>query len=89
MLIVEYDGRHHIEVREQWARDLRRREELESQGWRLVVIIAEDLQRDPEGTLERIRRAMADRGLRIPPRPSAEWYRLFGGRRTTRSVRAA
>ena len=89
MLIVEYDGRHHIEVRDQWARDLRRREELERDGWRLVVIIAEDLQRDPDGTLERIRRAMADRGLRIPPRPSAEWYRLFGGRRPSGSARAA
>ncbi|GAA3630683.1 DUF559 domain-containing protein [Microlunatus ginsengisoli] len=76
-LIVEYDGRQHVDVRAQWAADLKRREELERDGWTLVVITGADLFGDPEGTLERIRRALADRGCRTPRRAPAQWYRLF------------
>ena len=52
-LIVEYDGRQHAENTAQWNRDLRRREELESLGWRIVVVTARDLNGEPGATLDR------------------------------------
>jgi hypothetical protein len=35
-VIVEYDGRHHSEVRANWLHDIKRREALEREGWRHV-----------------------------------------------------
>jgi Protein of unknown function (DUF559) len=37
-LVIEYDGWHHLMEKKQWSRDLKRREWLESKGWRIVVI---------------------------------------------------
>jgi hypothetical protein len=80
-LIVEYDGRHHTEVRANWLKDIKRREALEREGWRLVVVTAEGLYDDPLDTLHRVRLALSERGWhqrsrRIP----AEWHRLFTDR---------
>jgi hypothetical protein len=61
---VEYDGRHHVERQEQWGRDLLRREELEADGWRFVVITAADVYKTPEQTLARIVATLRERGLR-------------------------
>ena len=93
-LAFEYDGRHHAPVVDpayvpldtvhrtqpsQWRKDLRRREESDAEGWRIVVFVNEDLTVDPAGTLERARRAMIAAG--IPARiRSSEWRRYFGGR---------
>ncbi len=75
-LAVEYDGRHHIEREPQWERDLRRREELEAQGWRFVVITSTDIYLKPEQTLARITAAMNLQGMVIP-RLHERWRNYF------------
>ncbi|NHN57257.1 DUF559 domain-containing protein [Calidifontibacter sp. DB0510] len=59
-IAIEYDGRHHIDRQAQWQADILRREELEAEGWKFIVVTNEDL-RDPEALLERIRRAIRER----------------------------
>jgi very-short-patch-repair endonuclease len=75
-LAVEFDGRHHIERRGQWQQDLHRREELESAGWRLIVVTSSDLYADPLGLLMRIADAIQLAGA---PRPQLRdgWHRHF------------
>ncbi|WP_153397073.1 DUF559 domain-containing protein [Ornithinicoccus halotolerans] len=75
-LAIEYDGRHHAESTRQWQGDIRRREELDRWGWRVVVLTASDIFRTPEETLRRVRLAMADCGMRVPPMRD-EWRRHF------------
>ncbi len=53
-LIIEYDGRQHTESSGQWRRDLRRREELDRLGWRLIVITSDDLHDAPGAVLTRV-----------------------------------
>lgn len=80
-LIIEYDGRHHAESAEQWSNDILRREELEAQGWRIIVINADALFNHPTLTLQRIRSALEDRtSTRLPRRVAPEWYRQFADR---------
>jgi hypothetical protein len=80
-VIVEYDGRHHREVRANWLKDIKRREALEGEGWRLVIVTAEGLYDDPLETLQRIRGALTDRGWQLRSRRiPAEWHRLFTDR---------
>jgi hypothetical protein len=77
-LIIEYDGWHHLLEKRQWGRDLKRREWLESQGWRIVVINSDAFYNEPLPTLQRIRDAMIARGQpRLPSRPPAAWVRQF------------
>jgi len=38
LLIIEYDGRQHAEDDRQWGRDIERREQLDTDGWRLIVV---------------------------------------------------
>ena len=66
-LAVEYDGRHHVERVDQWERDHGRRDELENDGWRLLVVTAKGIYREPEVTLDRIWRALRERGVRVGP----------------------
>jgi hypothetical protein len=42
-LIIEYDGRHHAYNDEQWSRDLERREWLDQDGWRIVIVVSEGI----------------------------------------------
>lgn len=79
LLAIEYDGRHHIVRQGQWRQDLARREELEGDGWRFVVLVAEDLYSTPEQTLARLVNAFAERGRRVRIRRE-EWRRYFPGR---------
>lgn len=67
MLAIEYDGRQHAESTRQWQGDVRRREELDSDGWRLVVLLAPDIYRTPQQTVDRIRAAMHQCGMQVPP----------------------
>lgn len=77
-LVVEYDGWQHRLDQGQWSSDIKRREWLEGQGWRVLVINSEAFYGDPVDTLRRIREAMVDRGeRRLPPRPPAVWVRQF------------
>ena len=68
-LAIEYDGRRHAESTKQWQGDVRRREELDGDGWRLVVLLAPDIYQTPEHTLGRIRAAMHQCGMPVPPEP--------------------
>jgi hypothetical protein len=80
-LIIEYDGRHHTEVRANWLSDIKRREALEADGWRLVIVTSEGLYDTPLETLQRVRFALAERGCHIrSPRIPAEWQRIFTDR---------
>jgi len=75
-LAVEYDGRHHVERIDQWNRDHDRRDELEDQGWRLIVVTAKGIYREPEVTLDRIWRALRERGVQLGPLDDG-WRRHF------------
>jgi very-short-patch-repair endonuclease len=77
-LIIEYDGVQHRLEAAQWPRDLRRREWMDHDGWRLIVINSDAYHREPRGTLLRIREALAERGCRdLPTRTPAAWDRHF------------
>jgi very-short-patch-repair endonuclease len=77
-LIIEYDGRQHATNTVQWQRDLKRREELDALGWRLVVVTAEDLYDAPEQVLVRVRAALIERGATgIRRQFKTEWLRYF------------
>ncbi|ORV61456.1 hypothetical protein AWC03_09640 [Mycobacterium europaeum] len=56
---VEYDGDHHRSNRRQYARDQWRIRKLETLGWIVVRVIAED---KPQEVLSRVRGALARRG---------------------------
>ena len=80
-LIIEYDGLQHLRDPAQWSRDLLRREQVERQGWRIIVINSDAYYNQPAATLARIRQALADRGCRdLPARPPAAWTRQFQSR---------
>lgn len=75
---IEYDGRQHAESTGQWVRDVGRREWLDNEGWRLLVVLSGDIYRHPSKTLERIVGALRDRG-RLVSVTSNEWQRHFAG----------
>lgn len=55
---IEYDGDHHRTDRAQWRDDVRRRRWLETLGWTVIVVVAEDVIHDPTGLVRRIRVAL-------------------------------
>jgi hypothetical protein len=61
-LIIEYDGRQHVEDSRQWLTDIFRREELDQMRWRLVIVTSEGIYRDPLRTLGRVRDAVLECG---------------------------
>lgn len=77
-LAVESDGRQHAESQRQWERDVERREELDHDGWRIVVVLARGIYREPERTLDRVVAAMRAAGVRGSIR-STEWRLYFPG----------
>lgn len=62
---LEYDGDGHRLTKGQWRDDEVRRDELASRGWTLSRANGQDLFR-PLRILLRLRRTMAERGLRVP-----------------------
>ncbi len=80
-LIIEYDGRQHADDDRQWGRDIERREQLDGDGWRLIVVRSNGIYTEPRKTLERIVDAMRWCGARGLPRTlTREWERYFPGR---------
>ena len=80
-VIVECDGDQHRLEPQQWSRDLRRREWLERNGWRIIVINSDAYYRPATRDLLRIRQALADRGASdLPTRTPAAWDRQFASR---------
>jgi very-short-patch-repair endonuclease len=76
-LIVEYDGRQHAEDLEQWHADLDRREEFDDEGYRILVVTATGMYREPERTLHRIRRQLVLRGWGSVPPLVPTWRQHF------------
>lgn len=80
-LIVEYDGRHHAEREEQWTSDLGRREAIDDDGWRILVIVADGIYKNPGQTVEKVHALLVARRLPGVPRvPGDGWRPHFPGR---------
>lgn len=76
-ILVEYDGIHHERDPRQRQKDRERREALEAEGWRLIVITAEDL-RDAQKIVWRVYIALKARGYAgSPPHANAMWTKWF------------
>lgn len=80
-LIVEYDGRQHVEVVANWEADLRRREAIDENEWRILVVTSAGIYKTPGETVARVHRALRSRGWPgLPARPSDAWRAHFPGR---------
>ena len=44
---IEFDGRHHIERQDQWEGDLVRREDLEADDWKFVIVVGSQVTAIP------------------------------------------
>lgn len=78
-LALEYDGRQHAEDDAQWSRDLDRREYLDAQGWRLIILRAADIYTHPARALRRVVEALESREVRVK-HLDPQWQRHFPGR---------
>ena len=74
---VEYDGRRHADSPEQWERDIYRREDLDRMDYRLLIVTSHGIYNEPHRTLERVRDALRERGVRVPSRFKNKWRRHF------------
>jgi very-short-patch-repair endonuclease len=61
-LIIEYDGRQHAADTRQWETDLDRREKLDDDGYRILVVTARGIFVEPDRTIDRVRRQLIARG---------------------------
>lgn len=66
-LIIEYEGRQHADVQEQWESDIDRREEIEDENWRFILVTSKGVYVEPERTILRVARAIQQRGGRVGP----------------------
>lgn len=78
-LVVEYDGRQHVEILAQWEADNERREYLDEGEWRTLKVRSGGIYVDPGRTVERVWRALRSRGRALPP-PGDGWKKHFPGR---------
>ncbi|AWB94876.1 hypothetical protein DCE93_03720 [Agromyces badenianii] len=61
-IVIEYEGgRHRDPVR--WKRDITRREKFEAAGWRVVRVTSDDLFREPDAFVARLRRVIRSRSV--------------------------
>lgn len=79
LLAIEFDGRQHVDVRAQWEGDVIRREDIEAEGWRFVVVTSAQFYGSAGDVLDRIVVAMRDRRVPLPRRLGGEWRRHFFG----------
>lgn len=76
-VLVEYDGWQHERDGRQRQRDRERREVLEANGWRVIVITSEDLKRK-QLIPWRVYEALKDRGYEgCPPKMNVMWSTWF------------
>ncbi|MGZ4484830.1 MAG: DUF559 domain-containing protein [Nocardioidaceae bacterium] len=77
-VIVEYDGRQHAEDVAQYDADIYRREELDREGWRIVVVTSKGVYQRPEETLRRVLDTLRERDMPgLPRRLSDRWRAHF------------
>jgi hypothetical protein len=80
-VIVEYDGRQHIEREQAWESDLDRREAIDDDAWRILVVTARGIFSEPGRTVLRIHRLLARRGMPgLVRAPRPDWRPHFPGR---------
>jgi len=76
-VLVEYDGWHHERDAKQRQRDRERREVLEANGWRVIIVTSEDLK-NSRLIPWRVFEALKDRGYEgQPPRMNVMWSQWF------------
>lgn len=64
----------------QWSSDISRREHTDGEGWRTLQFIAADIYRTPQQTIERVHRALVERGEPgVPTNLSDTWRPHFPG----------
>lgn len=86
-LVIEYDGRHHVDVQQQWEQDLDRHDAFDASAWGMVRVTARRV-RHPRAVVLRVHERLVAGGYRGPaPRFDAAWVRLFEG--TTAARRSA
>lgn len=79
-VVVEYDGRHHVERIEQWESDIHRREAIDDDDWRTLIVVASGVYKRPEETLQRVFRVLTARGMPgMPDRLGDDWRPHFPG----------
>ncbi len=76
-LIVEYDGRQHRADFGQWDRDNDRDDWLDHHDWMIVKVFSSGIYKEPEKTIERVRKALLSRGGKVPRRPREDWRPFF------------
>lgn len=76
-LVIEYDGRQHAEDTRQWQRDLERREELDDEETRILVVTSKGIYREPGRTLQRVRGQLIKRGMADVPEIDPAWRDHF------------
>lgn len=74
---IDYDGREHVEVVQQWEADLQRREDADDDDWRLVIVVAKGIYRQPEATLLKVQRILIERGEPDVPRTLLDAWRPY------------
>ena len=80
-LIVEYDRKHHVERVEQWEKDLARREAIEDDDWRILVVTSSGIFDVPEETVARVHSQLRRRRMPgTPARPRETWRAHFPGK---------
>ena len=79
LLAIEYQGRWHRQSEEVWASDIRRREDTDRRTWRIIEVIADDLDHDPLQTLRRIETARRERGAPAVTRFNEDYRAFFPG----------
>ncbi len=80
-ILVEYDGWQHERDAAQRVKDLGRRERLEAEGWRVIVVTVGDLS-NPRTIVRRVHEALKSRGYEGPePTMSMMWDTWFPTRR--------
>lgn len=78
---VEYNGKLHVEIIEEWESDLERRADMDDADWRLIVVISSGIYKTPEQTVQRVWRLLRQRGVPCTPAlPSDGWRAHFPGR---------
>ena len=77
-IVVEYDGRQHRADLAQWDHDVERGEWFDDDGWKHVPVFSWGIYRRPDKTLERVVKALRERGCReLPVRLSDGWRPHF------------
>lgn len=77
---VEFNGRLHVDVVQNWEDDLERRADMDEDDWRLIVVVGAGIYKDPLRTLQRVHRVLLARAMPgVPLRLRDDWRPHFPG----------